>query len=238
MVLLSAAVLTRTDVQVDLARSLLEEHAFQEVVWTDTDVVWLRSPLAFLAEHPSADIAVQTDCLSHAVEATFTGPLEHRFARCGHLPGNAHNNAFNTGMLVLRNRAATRAFLAAWLAHLLDGSRMFADLGGGRTAVVGDQLALNRLMTAGSQPWVSVNATADWRVVWAHEQQVKARPPLRPAAACAAHSIPAASVPDSLPMAACPPPLCCTPSPLCVSHWSDHQTPVSHVLPLPHARQG
>jgi len=193
IVLLSAAVLTRTDVQVDLARSLLEEHAFQEVVWTDTDVVWLRSPLAFLAEHTSADIAVQTDCLSHAVEATFTGPLEHRFARCGHLPGNAHNNAFNTGMLVLRNRAATRAFLAAW---------------------------------------------PDWRVVWAHEQQVKARPPLRPAAACAAHSIPAASVPDSLPMAACPPPLCCTPSPLCVSHWSDHQTPVSHVLPLPHARQG
>lgn len=159
--------------QVDLARSLLEDHAFAEVVWTDTDVVWLRSPLPFLAEHPTADIAIQTDCLSHTVEAAHSAPARHGFARCGHLPGNDHNNAFNTGMLLLRDRPATRAFLAAWLAYLLDANRMYADLGGGKLAVVGDQLALNKLMTAGSMPWESVDPAGDWRVVWAHERRVK-----------------------------------------------------------------
>ena len=165
----------RGAVQVDLARSLLEEHRFEEVVWTDTDVVWLRSPLPFLALHPAADIAIQTDCLSHTVEADFTRPLQHRFARCGHLPGNGHNNALNTGMIVLRNRPATRAFLRAWLEFLRDPTRMYVDLGGGNTAVVGDQLALNKLMTQGSLPWESVAAAEDWRVVWAHDRRVKVR---------------------------------------------------------------
>lgn len=81
----------------DLARSLLEDHGFEEVVWTDTDVVWLRDPRPYLALHPAADLAIQTDCLSHAVEANVTGPFQHGVARCGHLPGNTFNNAFNTG---------------------------------------------------------------------------------------------------------------------------------------------
>jgi Nucleotide-diphospho-sugar transferase len=159
--------------QVDLARTLLEEHGFVEVVWTDTDVVWLRSPLAFLASHPTADIAIQTDCLSHVVEANFSEPFRHGFARCGHLPGNNYNNAFNTGMILLRNRPATRRFLQDWLDYLLDANHMYVDLGGGNRAIVGDQLAFNTLMTRGSMPWSSVDAQEDWRVVWGHDQTVQ-----------------------------------------------------------------
>ena len=89
---------TDATVQVDLARSLMETYHFQEVIWTDTDLVWLRDPRPFLALHPTADIAIQTDCLSHFVEANFTQPFQHGISRCGHLPGNGFNNAFNTGM--------------------------------------------------------------------------------------------------------------------------------------------
>eukprot|EP00892_Ulva_mutabilis_P003418 jgi/Ulvmu1/1448/UM011_0178.1 len=161
--------------KVDLARSLLEEHGFEEVIWTDTDVVWLRDPAPFFALHPSADMAVQTDCLSHTVEAAFTQPQPNGFARCGHLPGSSHS-AFNTGMLLLRDRPATRAFMRNWLEYLLDAGRMYADLGGGATAVVGDQLALNKLMAQGALPWESVDAAADWRVVRAHDKQLKLLP--------------------------------------------------------------
>ena len=153
----------------------MEDYGFREVVWTDTDVVWLRDPRPFFAAHPTADVAIQTDCLSHAVEANFTGPFRHGFARCGHLPGNHFNNAFNTGMILLRDRPPTHAFLRAWLAYLTDANKMYVDLGGGNKAIVGDQLAFNTLMTRGSQPWASVDAVADWRVVWAHDKTVKVR---------------------------------------------------------------
>ena len=89
----------------------MEVYKFKEVVWTDTDVVWLRDPLPFLAAHSTADIAIQTDCLSHVVEANFTAPARHGFARCGHLPGNNFNNAFNTGMILFRDRPGTHTFL-------------------------------------------------------------------------------------------------------------------------------
>jgi hypothetical protein len=159
--------------QVDLARMLMEVHGFREVIWTDTDVVWLRDPRPFFALHPTADLAIQTDCLSHAVEVQFQGPFQHRYSRCGHLPGNTFNNAFNTGMLLLRDRPPTHAFLRAWLDYLLDANRTYVDLGGGSKAIVGDQLAFNTLITRGSYPWRSVDAAEDWRVVWAHNQTVK-----------------------------------------------------------------
>lgn len=151
----------------------MEDFNFQEIIWTDTDVVWLRSPLAFFASHPTADMAIQTDCLSHFVEMEFTEPFTHGFARCGHMPGNGHNNAFNTGMVLLRNRPATHTFLKDWLDYLLDSNRMYADVGGGKKAIVGDQLAFNTLMTRQSTPWVSVDAAEDWRVVWGHDRTVK-----------------------------------------------------------------
>jgi hypothetical protein len=158
---------------VDLARSLLEDYSFQEIIWTDTDVVWLRSPLAFFASHPTADMAIQTDCLSHFVETSYTKPFQHHFSRCGHMPGNNFNNAFNTGMILLRNRAGTHGFLKAWLDYITDANHMYVDVGKGSKAVVGDQLAFNTLMTRNSQPWESVDATEDWRVVWGHDKTVK-----------------------------------------------------------------
>ena len=161
--------------QVDLARSLMEDYSFQEVIWSDTDVVWLRDPRPFFADHPTADMAIQTDCLSHVVEANFTAPFRHGFARCGHLPGNNFNNAFNTGMILFRNRTPTHKFLHSWLDYLLDANRMYVDVGGGNKAIVGDQLAMNTLMTKDSQPWDSVDADVDWRVVWAHSKTVKVR---------------------------------------------------------------
>ena len=151
----------------------METHGFREVVWTDTDVVWLRDPRPFFALHPTADVAIQTDCLSHVVEANYSGPSRHGFARCGHLPGNHFNNAFNTGMILLRDRPPTHAFLRAWLDYLLDANKMYVDLGGGNKAVVGDQLAFNTLMTRNALPWESVDGERDWRVVWAHDRTVK-----------------------------------------------------------------
>jgi Nucleotide-diphospho-sugar transferase len=162
-------------VQVDLARLLMEEHNFQQVVWTDTDVVWLRNPLPYLALRPTADIAIQTDCLSHIVEANYTLPFQHGVARCGHLPGNTFNNAFNTGMILFRKRPSTLAFLTAWLDYLLDANRMYIDLGGGARAIVGDQLAFNTLITEGAKPWQSVDPAGDWRVLWAHNHSVHVR---------------------------------------------------------------
>jgi Nucleotide-diphospho-sugar transferase len=152
----------------------MEEHQFQEIVWTDTDVVWLRNPLPYFALHPTADIAIQTDCLSHVVEANYSSPFQHGVARCGHLPGNTFNNAFNTGMILFRHRASTLAFLRSWLDYLLDSNRMYVDLGGGK-AVVGDQLAFNTLITQNSQPWQTVAPGSDWRVVWAHNHTVQVR---------------------------------------------------------------
>lgn len=154
---------------------MMETHGFREVIWTDTDVVWLRDPRPFLALHPTADVAIQTDCLSHVVEANYTAPFRHGFARCGHLPGNNFNNAFNTGMILLRDRPPTHAFLRAWLDYLLDANRMYVDLGGGNRAIVGDQLAFNTLMTQNALPWQIVDVEGDWRVVWAHNRTVKVR---------------------------------------------------------------
>lgn len=136
-------------------------------------MVWLRSPLAFFESHPTADMAIQTDCLSHFVEADYTEPFRHGFARCGHMPGNHFNNAFNTGMILLRNRPATHVFLKNWLDYLMDANRMYVDLGGGNKAIVGDQLAFNTLMTRDSLPWTSVNTSQDWRVVWGHDKTVQ-----------------------------------------------------------------
>lgn len=78
-------------------------------------------------------------------------------------------------MIFFRRRPATLTFLQAWLGHLLDANRMYVDLGGGNRAIVGDQLALNTLMTAGSLPWQSVSSKADWRVVWAHNKTLQVR---------------------------------------------------------------
>ena len=80
---------------------------------------------------------------------------------------------YSAGMILFRDRPSTHAFLKDWLDYLLDANRMYVDLGGGNKAIVGDQLAFNTLITAESRPWVSVDPDTDWRVVWAHNHNVK-----------------------------------------------------------------
>lgn len=80
------------------------------VVLSDVDTVWLRDPADFLARHPAADVAISTDCLSHWAEASAAdargggAAAPVRYHRCGHLPGATFGRAFNTGVVIFRNR--------------------------------------------------------------------------------------------------------------------------------------
>ena len=88
---------------------LLEQHKLATVIISDVDTVWMRDPSEFLLRHPSADVLISTDCLSHWVEASFDpeGSSGHKhFHRCGHLPGATFGRAFNTGVIIFRNRCA------------------------------------------------------------------------------------------------------------------------------------
>lgn len=87
------------------------------VALSDVDVVWLRDPGPFLARHAAADVLISTDCLSHWVEARAADSRVRRRAgdaavrpahyhRCGHLPGATFGRAFNTGVIIFRNRCA------------------------------------------------------------------------------------------------------------------------------------
>lgn len=97
-----------------IVRRLLEDHAFSAVVLSDVDTVWLRDPTPFFARHPSADVLISTDCLSHWLEAQHdTQSAQHTYYhRCGHLPGATFGRAFNTGVVVFRNRCAAASQLA------------------------------------------------------------------------------------------------------------------------------
>ena len=52
-----------------LVHRFLTERRWAAVVLSDTDTVWLRDPEPYLALHPSADVFISTDCLSHQVRA-------------------------------------------------------------------------------------------------------------------------------------------------------------------------
>jgi Nucleotide-diphospho-sugar transferase len=85
---------------------LLERHGLETVIISDVDTAWMRDPSEFLSRHPTADVLISTDCLSHWVEASFDpGDAKHaHFHRCGHLPGATFGRAFNTGVIIFRNR--------------------------------------------------------------------------------------------------------------------------------------
>jgi hypothetical protein len=89
---------------------LLEKYSLGTVILSDVDAVWLRDPSDFLVRHATADILISTDCLSHWIETQHEpgksrGPYFHR---CGHLPGASFGRAFNTGVVIFRNRSAAR----------------------------------------------------------------------------------------------------------------------------------
>ena len=90
---------------------LLQEHHFDTVIISDVDTVWMRDPSEFLLRHPSADVLISTDCLSHWIEAQHDPEQrQHQyFHRCGHLPGATFGRAFNTGVIIFRSRCAFSA---------------------------------------------------------------------------------------------------------------------------------
>ena len=91
-----------------IAAQLLQRPSVSTVILSDVDTVWLRDPSEFLFQHPDADVMISTDCLSAWLEAQHEpGALTHKqLHRCGHLPGATFGRAFNTGVIVFRDRCA------------------------------------------------------------------------------------------------------------------------------------
>ena len=95
-----------------------------EVLVSDVDTVWLRDPRPFFKTERVAtesDVAVSTDCLSHALERQNDG--------CWHMQ-------FNTGVLWLRPTATTTRFVGEWRDALLETEHEFEH----------DQDIFNRLL--------------------------------------------------------------------------------------------
>jgi hypothetical protein len=115
---------------------LLKDHGFDTVIISDVDTVWMRDPSEFLLRHPTADVLISTDCLSHWIEAHYDpAQKQHQyFHRCGHLPGATFGRAFNTGVIIFRKRYAAS----------MPGQRVLAstDIVGGCYRVVAIMICL------------------------------------------------------------------------------------------------
>ncbi|GAB4816841.1 hypothetical protein N2152v2_003887 [Parachlorella kessleri] len=73
------------------------------IVFTDLDTVWMRSPLLLFDKHPHADLMFATDLCS-----TYNAAGEERLE----WGGMKHN--FNVGLFLLRNNPRTVAWTHAW----------------------------------------------------------------------------------------------------------------------------
>ena len=123
---------------------LFQEFGFQTIILADTDTVWLRDPTEYIASFPTADMMISTDCASAEAEFSQTPDVARcgqipgaALLKCNSKPrtdatlrsgstrdlaatlfvpsiGSRCCNAYNTGMLVLRNRPATRQIMQAW----------------------------------------------------------------------------------------------------------------------------
>lgn len=97
-------------VKPQLIADLLRHNRFTAVTLSDTDTAWLQNPAKLVEAHPTADIMVSTDCLSHSAEQRKV--KNHN--RCGHTPGSIYNVALNTGVLLFKNSSAGLAVLDRW----------------------------------------------------------------------------------------------------------------------------
>jgi hypothetical protein len=50
-----------------IVRHVMEQYGYDTVILSDVDTVWLRDPSDVMADHPTADVFISTDCLSHVV---------------------------------------------------------------------------------------------------------------------------------------------------------------------------
>lgn len=95
---------------------LLERHHLSTVIFCDVDTIWLRHPGEFLAHHPTADMFIATECLSHWVKTAHTpdSPSLRPATNCDHIPGremktgpeHPWGGAYNAGVIIFRNRCA------------------------------------------------------------------------------------------------------------------------------------
>ncbi|KAK9804808.1 hypothetical protein WJX72_006874 [[Myrmecia] bisecta] len=145
---------------------LLDKHNFDAVAVSDPCTVWLRDMQSYMDMHPVADMFMASDCLSHQAEALATPNVD----RCGHVPGSESGMALNEGIIILRNRVATKALLRQWAGESApsqdpEGRRLQDPPAGGAP----QELAL--LLEAGSFP---VAATAeDPQLIWAAQRSVR-----------------------------------------------------------------
>lgn len=111
--------------------------------WRGNKPIPSTLPAGFLDQHPAADLFISSDCLSHRAEAEGIPDVP----RCGHVPGSTGHKIYNTGLLALRNRPATRRIMRAWhhrLAHpsecvLPPKTFYLQNIAVTRTAVVGQR---------------------------------------------------------------------------------------------------
>ncbi|KAK2077064.1 hypothetical protein QBZ16_004697 [Prototheca wickerhamii] len=115
------------------------------VLWTDSDVVWLRNPIPLLARYPDHDVLASSD---HMYSAERTEKLEH------------HNNYYyqpNTGIALYRPSA--EHVVLGWLYCLSEGKDS-------------DQPCLGRLLQRDLKPIESPEANAALyvavQVLWAY----------------------------------------------------------------------
>eukprot|EP00892_Ulva_mutabilis_P008482 jgi/Ulvmu1/6005/UM026_0131.1 len=120
---------------------LFEQVKAKAVVLMDTDTVWLRDPFPWLDQHPTADMFVSTDCLSHRVEVLQLPDV----ARCGHVAGSSGPGwAMNTGITVWRNTGGARLFAQDWHDLMATESQ--------RGSNKDDQMLFNALMMSERDP--------------------------------------------------------------------------------------
>lgn len=73
-------------------------------------------------------------------------------------------------------RPATRKLLEQWRELLLDPEKAYAPSQRGTAFAVTDQLAFNILLEQNITPIASADPSGDWRVVLAHDQQLRLMP--------------------------------------------------------------
>lgn len=74
-----------------LVRKFLVERGWAGVVLSDVDTTWLRNPEPYLALHPTADVFISTDCLSHKARMNIMDCNRRK----GILPCSSHFAQYN-----------------------------------------------------------------------------------------------------------------------------------------------
>ena len=128
----------------------------RHVLVSDSDVVWVKSPLALLEtlREGGATIGASTDCLDLSADRDNSPRASSPFM-CGHSPGYRNGAVFNTVVLCFAAVAqAPLRFLREWALSTLRLSDEWSD----------DQGVFNRLVTtarpldAGADPFYPVTA--------------------------------------------------------------------------------